>query len=150
MNLLVTAPAETFEVALVIASSFRDRFDVMHLLDRNESSVLQALLTERVLVNVACPDLPPLTAVTFVPVVSAGEGVVVFLHQLLMLRAILFAVLCKFLAALVSAGALWFPWHARRLLCCITKAPEDHVSFRACTSRFPVCSSFIFADSTIS
>jgi hypothetical protein len=33
--------------------------------------------------NVACPDLSPLAAVTFVSVVASGEVVVVLLHQLL-------------------------------------------------------------------
>lgn len=83
----------------------------MHLLDRNVSSVLQTLLAERMLLYVARPDLSPLTSVTFVSVVAAGEVVVVLLHPFLMSRAVLLTIFSEAAAAWVAAGTLGFLWH---------------------------------------
>lgn len=73
--------------------------------------MLQTLLTERMLLNVSRPYLSPLTSVTFVSVVAAGEVVVVLLHPFLMSRAVLLTIFSKTTAAWVAAGTLWFPWH---------------------------------------
>ena len=89
--------------------------------------MLQTLLAERMLLYVARPYLSPLAAVPFVSVVAAGEVVVVLFHLLLVSRAVLFAFLCELLAAWVPAWTFRFPWHACRLLPCITKAPEEFI-----------------------
>ena len=82
MNLLVTASAKTHEVLLIIGSAFRERNDVVDLLDRDLPAVLQALLTERMLVNVAGSDLCPAPPVAFAGRVAALELLVVLFHDL--------------------------------------------------------------------
>jgi hypothetical protein len=83
----------------------------MHFLYWNVSSMLQTLLTERMLLNVSRPYLSPLTSVTFVSVVAAGEVVVVLLHPFLMSRAVLLTIFSEAAAAWVAAGTLGFLWH---------------------------------------
>lgn len=80
--------------------------------------------------NVACPDLSPLAAVTLVSVVASSEVIIVLLHQFLMRGAVLFAVLTELSASRISTGTFGLPWNACRLLSGITKAPEDS-SFEA-------------------
>lgn len=111
MNFFMTASAEAHQVAFIIRSAFGDRFDVMHFLYGNVSSVLQTLLAERVLLDVACSYLSPLAAVPLVSVVAAGEVVVVLPHLFFMSRAVLLAIFSEVAAAWVTTGTLWFPWH---------------------------------------
>ena len=113
MDLLMTAMAETHEVALVVCSAFADWFDVMDLFDRDVPAFLHTHLAEGMLMNVAGPDLTPLSSVSLVPVVPTCEVIVVIIHELLVLSAVAVAVMLhEVRAARIPAGPLWFPWHA--------------------------------------
>jgi hypothetical protein len=59
VDLLVAGTAQAHEVRLVVRAAFREGNDVVDFLDRNISSVLQALLAEGMLVDVARADALP-------------------------------------------------------------------------------------------
>lgn len=63
------------------------------------------------LLYVAGPYLSPLTPVTLMSVVTAGEVVVVLFHHSLVRRAVLLAVIAEVRAVWITAGPLWLPWH---------------------------------------
>ena len=112
MNLLVAAMAETHEVRLIVRSAFADWFDVMDLLNRDVPAFLHTHLAEGMLMNVAGPDLTPLSSVSLVPVVPTREVIVVIIHELLVFSAVAVTiVLHEVRAARIPAGPLWFPWH---------------------------------------
>lgn len=116
MNLLVTAMAETHEVTLVIGSSLADWFDVMDLFHRNVPAFLQTHLAEGMPMNVAGPDLTPLSSVSLVPIVTTSEVIVVIIHELLVLSAVAVAVMLhEVWAARIPAGPLGFHWHVASL-----------------------------------
>ena len=73
MYLLVTRPAQAHEVALVVRAAFRQGNNVVDFLDRNVTSLLQAHLAERMLVDVACADALPGASVSFAGRVAARE-----------------------------------------------------------------------------
>ena len=126
MNLLVTAMAETHEVTLVIGSAFADWFNVMDLFHRNVPTFLHTHLAEGMLMNVAGPDLTPLSSVSLVPVVASGEMIVVIIHELLVLGAVAVAVMLhEVWATRIAAWPLGFPWQYASLLSCNRKAPEE-------------------------
>jgi hypothetical protein len=112
MNLLVAAMAETHEVTLIVRSAFAEWFDVVDLFDRDESPFLHTHLAEGMLMNVAGPDLTPLSSVSLVPVVATCEVIVVIIHKLLVLSTVAVAIMLhEVWAARIPAGPLWFPWH---------------------------------------
>ncbi len=84
---------------------------MVDFLDRNVSSLLKAHLAQGMLVNVAVADAFPMPAVSFAGRVAARERLVVLLHQSLVLRAVLFAVLAEVRASGIAAGPLRFHWH---------------------------------------
>jgi hypothetical protein len=131
MNLLMTAMAETHEVALVIGSAFADWFDVVDLFDRDVPAFLHTHLAEGMLVYVAGPDLTPLGSVSLVPVVTTCEVIVVIIHEFLVFSAVAVTVMLhEVWAARIAAGPLWFHWHVASLLSAIEK-PRRNKSFEA-------------------
>jgi hypothetical protein len=141
----VTRPAEAHEVRLVVRAALGERNDVVDFLDRNVPSLLKAHLAQGMLVDVARADAGPGSSVAFACGVAAGERLVVLLHQSLVLRAVLFAVLAEVRASGIAAGPLGFHWHKRRLLCCIEKALRRD-THKACVQPSSGCSLFCFAD----
>ena len=86
----------------------------MHFLDRDVLTLLQAHLTERVLVGVPVTDPLPCTSVLLIDVRGSLELVVFFPG----LRPVLFTVglICQLRAAGIVAGAFRFCWHGSLLL----------------------------------
>jgi hypothetical protein len=87
--------------------------DMVHLRCRCGLVVLQAHLTQGMLSDVAVPDAFPCSAVSFLDDRAALVGVIVFIHQLLVLLAV--PVHGQLLAAGVGARFLWFPWQSSHL-----------------------------------
>lgn len=81
----------------------------MDFLDRDVASFFQALLTERVLVDVPVSDSFPSSAVTFAGGVAALKLLVVLFHDLGVLLTI--NAVRKTWASGIAARPLWFPWH---------------------------------------
>ena len=126
MDLLVTAVAETHEIALVVGPAFADWLNVVDLLHGNVPAFLHAQLAEGMLVNVPRTDLSPLGPVSLVPVVASGEMIVVIIHELLVLGAVAVAVMLhEVWATRIAAWPLGFPWQYASLLSCNRKAPEE-------------------------
>ena len=84
----MTRTAKAHEVALIICPSLGERNDVVDFLDRDVASGLEALLTERVFVNVPVTDSFPSSAVAFAGRVAALELLVVLFHHLGVLLAV--------------------------------------------------------------
>lgn len=104
--------AEAHEVRLIVRAAFADWFDVMDLFNRDVLAFLHTHLAEGMLMNVAGPDLTPLSSVSLVPVVPSGEMIVVIIHELLVFSAVAVAVMLhEVRAARIPAVSLWFPWH---------------------------------------
>lgn len=112
-----------------MGTSLRDRFDVMHLLDRGKFSFFQTHLTERVLRNIAVADALPSSAVLTVGIRGSFILVVPVAVQLLVLRAE--ASFSKPWTAGVSAGLLWTPWHIITSLSGHNKSPAGEGSHKA-------------------
>ena len=85
--------------------------DMVHL--RCGLVVLQAHLTQGMRSDVAVPDAFPCSAVSLFDDRAALVGVIVFIHQLLVLLAV--PVHGQLLAAGVGARFLWFPWQSSHL-----------------------------------
>ena len=96
---------------------------MVHFLDCNVPAVLQAFLTEGVLLHVPLTDRPPPAAIALGTVIAAREAVVVLVHLLLMLWAVLLPILTELSASGPAAWSFWFHRH-RSASSCITKAPE--------------------------
>ena len=93
-----------------MGAALRDRFDVMHLLDRGEASFLQTHLAEGMLLHIAVPDTLPSSAVLFVDVWAAFILVVPVAFQLLVLRTV--ALVRKPCTAGVRTRFLRTSWHS--------------------------------------
>jgi hypothetical protein len=106
----VTGFTKSHEVALLIAAALRERANVVHLLGRGKPTLLLALLTERIRLDVTVTDAFPGTTVSFVRSRVTFVPVVMFCQNLLMLGAVLLAI-SKPTAAGVSAGTFWFVGH---------------------------------------
>ena len=63
------------------------------------------------LMNVTRSDALPCSAVSFAGRVAAGELLVVFIHQSLVLITVLLTVFAEVRAARVAAGTFWFSRH---------------------------------------
>jgi hypothetical protein len=101
-----------------------ERNDVVDFLDRDVASFLQALLTERMLVDVPVTDSFPSSAVAFAGRVAALELLVVLFHDLGVLLAV--DTVRQVRAAGKAARSFWFPWHKPRLLSGKEKALQDN------------------------
>lgn len=96
----------------------------MDLLRRRQLALLLALLTERVRLDVAVTDALPASAVAFIGLGVTLVLVVLFVHDLLVLGAVLLTH-SEPTAAGVGAGTFWFVWHSFHLLVGIKKALRD-------------------------
>jgi hypothetical protein len=143
MNFFMARTTEAHEVRLIVCSSFGERNDVMDFLNRNVSSFLQALLAERMLVDVPVTDSFPRPAVAFAGRVAALELLVVLFHDLGVLLAV--NTVGQVRAAGKAARSLWFHWHKPRLLSGKEKA------LRVCThkARAAVRSAVLYSFSLI-
>jgi len=106
----VTGFTESHEVACFIAATFGQRKDVVYLLGRSQPALFLALLAQRVCFDVTVTDTLPCTAVPPVGGRVTFDLVVMFVHQLLMLGAVLLVV-CKPTAAGISTGTFGFVRH---------------------------------------
>jgi len=116
---------------------------VVDFLDRHVASFLQALLTQRMLVDVPITDSFPSPAVPLAGRVAALELLVVLFHDLGVLLAV--DTVGQVRAAGKAARSLWFPWHKPRLLSGKEKA------LRVCThkARAAVRSAVLYSFSLI-
>lgn len=114
VNLFVTGAAEAHQITFLVRSTLGQRYDVMYLFNSDVSSLLQALLTQRVLVNISVAYLFPFPSVPFVAVVPALELLVVLFHLLGMFLAV--NTVGQVRTAGKAARSFWFPWHKPRLL----------------------------------
>ena len=104
----------------------------MHLLRFYEPAFPLALLTKRVLMNVAVTDSFPCSAVAFAGRVAALELLVVLFHDLGVLLTI--NAVRKMWAAGIAARSLWFSWHKPCLLSGHKESPAG-CSRKACVLR---------------
>lgn len=103
--------AESHKVARFIAAAFGERKDMVYLLGGCQFALLLTFLAQRVRLDVAVAGTLPCTAIPFIGCRVAFVLVVAFVHNLLMLGAVLPAIFGKPTAAGVSAWALGFVWH---------------------------------------
>ena len=118
----MTRFTESHEIALLIAATFREWEDVVDFFGRRQLALLLALLTKGMQLDVAVADALPASAVAFVGLGVAMVLVVLFVHDLLMLGAVLLT-LSEPTAAGVGAGTLWFIWHGFTSLSGHKKSP---------------------------
>jgi len=93
----------------------------VHLFGRHQLALLLALLAKGMQLDVAIADAFPASAVAFIRLGVSLVLVVLFVHDLLMLSAVLLT-LSEPTAAVVGAGTLGFVWHGFTSLD-IRKAP---------------------------
>jgi len=120
----VTGFTKSHEIALLIASAFGEREDVVYLFSWSKTALFLALLTKRMRLNVAVTDAFPSTTVSFVGYRVAFILVVMFIHCLLMFGTVLLT-FSKPTAAGISTRTLWFVGHHFTSLLGIEKAPQD-------------------------
>jgi hypothetical protein len=120
----VTGFTKSHEIAPLIASAFGEREDVVYLFSWSQSSLLFALLTKRMRLDVAVTDAFPSTAVSFVGDRVTLILVIMFVHCLLMLGTVLLT-FSKPTAAGISTRTLWFVGHHFTSLLGIEKALQD-------------------------
>lgn len=105
----VTRLAQGHEVVSCVSTTLRNRFYMMHLLNRGESAFLEALLTQRMLRSIAVTDAFPRSAVLFVDVGVTLVSVVLLSRLFPMCFTIL--TVCKVGTAGITARSLGFAWH---------------------------------------
>jgi hypothetical protein len=106
----VTRLTESHEIALIIASAFGERTNVVNLLGGSEPTLFLTLLTERVRLDVAITDTLPGTTISLIGSGVTFVLVVVFVHNLLMFGTVLLA-FSKPTAAGVGTGTFRFVGH---------------------------------------
>jgi len=106
----VTGFTKSHEIALLVASAFGEREDVVYLFSWSETALFLALLTKRMRLDVAVTNAFPSTAVSFVGGRVTFILVVMFVHCLLMLGTVLLT-FSKPTAAGISTRTLWFVGH---------------------------------------
>jgi len=106
--------AQAHEVILIVGAAFADGKDVVNLFDCDVLAILQAALTERVLVNVSISDPFPCAAVGAVHI-GVALVLIVLLPGLLPMHFTILLV-GQVRAAGVGAGAFGFHWHGSVLL----------------------------------
>ena len=99
---------------------------MVHFLDRCQSPFRKAPLTERVLTNVPVTDSLPCSAVLFIGVRTAFVIVVSFVHQFLMLFAVLASFHGQPAARTVSAPTSWHPGHQLTSVSLHNKSPAGN------------------------
>lgn len=107
--LCVAALTQGHKVALPVVASFRDRDDVMHLLDGGQPSLLETLLAERMLRGVPVAYAFPRSAVLSVGIGKAFVSVILLPRE----RPVLFTVLSlrKVPATGICTRSFRLPWH---------------------------------------
>lgn len=102
----MTGFTKSHEIALLVASAFGEREDVVYLFSWSETALFLALLTKRMRLDVAVTNAFPSTAVSFVGERVTFILVVMFVHCLLMLGTVLLT-FSKPTAAGISTRTLW-------------------------------------------
>ena len=118
----MTGFTKSHQIALFIAAAFGKRKDVVDLLGRRQLALLLTLLAKGMQLDVTIADALSASAVAFVGLGVAFVLVVLFVHDLLMLGAVLLT-LSEPTAAGVGAGTLWFIWHGFTSLSGYKKSP---------------------------
>jgi hypothetical protein len=106
----VTGFTKSHEIALLVASTFGEREDVVYLFSWSETALFLALLTKRMRLDVAVTDTLPSTTISLIGSRVTFILVVMFVHCFLMLGAVLLT-FSKPTAAGVSTWTLRFVWH---------------------------------------
>jgi hypothetical protein len=106
----VTGFTESHEVALLVAAAFGEWKDVVYLFGGSELTLLLALLTKRMRLDVTVTDTLPSTTVSLVGSRVTFVLIVMFVHFFLMLGTVLLA-FSKPTAAGISTGTFWFVGH---------------------------------------
>ena len=123
MDAGMTSLAKGNQVLPCVRPTFRQRYLMMHFLNRHILSLKQTKLAEWMCLYIAVTNLLPGPSVSFlmgwVPLVS----VVPLVLEPFMLRAIL--LLGKVGTARICTGFLWFSWHFLLLPSGNKKAPGD-------------------------
>ena len=118
----VTGFTKSHQITLFIAAAFGERKDVVDFFGRRQLALLLTPLTKGMQLDAAVADALPASAVAFVGLGVALVLVVLFVHDLLMLGAVLLT-LSEPTAAGVGAGTLWFIWHGFTSLSGHKKSP---------------------------
>ncbi|MPM27025.1 hypothetical protein SDC9_73530 [bioreactor metagenome] len=106
----MTGFTKSHEIALLIATPFGEREDVVDLLGMRQLALLLTLLTEWMRFDKAVADSLPTSAVTFVGLAVPLVLVVLFVHDLLVLGTVLLTN-SEPTAAGVGAGTFGFVGH---------------------------------------
>lgn len=112
MHTLMTRPAQTHQICFTVIPAAWQGYDVMHFLDLNQPSFLEAPLAERMRCGVPLTDLTPSCSVAFTMIVPSYVSVVVP-SLLLLLSGMSLAVpsVRKVRTAVESTWTFWFSWH---------------------------------------
>jgi len=106
----VTGFTKSHEIALLVATAFGEREDVVNFLGRRQLALLLTLLAERMRLNEAVTDALPASAVAFVGLGVTLVLVVLFVHDLLMLGTVLLTY-SEPTAAGIGTGTFGFVGH---------------------------------------
>jgi hypothetical protein len=118
----VTGFAQSHEIIRFVATAFREWQDVVDLFGRHQVALLLALLAKGMQFDVSIADAFPASSVAFVGLRVSLILVVLFVHDLLMLGAVLLT-FSEPTAAGVGAGTLGFIWHGYTSLSGHKKSP---------------------------
>lgn len=118
----MTGFTKSHQITLFVVAAFGERKDVVDFFGRYQLALLLALLTKGMQLDVAVTDALPTSAVAFVGLGVSLVLVVLFVHDFLMLGAVLLT-LSESTAARVGAGTLWFIWHGFTSLLGHKKSP---------------------------
>ena len=116
--------AQRHEIVGTAATTFGERKDVVDFLGRRQLALLLALLTKGMQLDVTIADTLPASAVAFVGLRVSLVLVVLFVHDLLMLGAVLLT-LSEPTAAGVGAGRFGLYGIGSPHFRGIRKAPQD-------------------------
>jgi hypothetical protein len=106
----MTGFTKSHEIALLIAAAFGERKDVVDFLCGCQLALLLAFLAKRVRLDVAVTDSLPASAVAFVGLGVSLVLVVLFVHDFLMLGAVLL-MYSEPTAAGIGTGTFGFVGH---------------------------------------
>ena len=109
MDLVVTRPTQGHEVAFVIGSAPVDWQNVVHFLNRRNSSFLQAAFTKWMALNISISNSLPLTSVLSVMVRRTFIRIVFLCRLCLMLFTI--STIGEVRTAWILAWLHWLMWH---------------------------------------
>ena len=83
MNPLMTRGAERHQVALIVRAAVGERSNMMHECRENISTLLFALLAERIPRQMSVTNPAPYAAIPLVLIVATGKMLVMLLHDFL-------------------------------------------------------------------